>query len=241
MTGIAMDCALERPICVLGADDDPVSRTLLRATLEARGHEVVLAASGAAAWEQIAALTEPSVSAPSGSPLLAILDWYMPEPDGVELCRRIRARAADRLIYVILLTSCTGHDAVVTGLGAGAHDFIAKPFNPAELHARVQVGLRVLRLQQALAERVRELEGALRQVRQLHGLLPICSYCKSIRRDDNYWQQLEHYISAHSDAQFSHGICPSCYHKLVEPQLEALRQKSAPADRAAPAIDTKAR
>ena len=66
-------------------------------------------------------------------------------------------------------------------------------------------------LQEKLAERVEELQAALSNVKQLRGLLPICSYCKRIRGDDSYWQQVEGYISAHSNAQFSHGICPTCY------------------------------
>jgi PAS domain-containing protein len=74
----------------------------------------------------------------------------------------------------------------------------------------------------ALADRVRELEAALSQIKTLQGLLPICSYCKRIRDDHNYWQQLEGYISRHSDARFSHSICPECYAREVKPQLEAL-------------------
>jgi hypothetical protein len=66
------------------------------------------------------------------------------------------------------------------------------------------------------------------RIRQLHGLLPICCYCKSIRTDQNYWQQLEHYLAEHSDVQFSHGICPSCFKSVVEPQLEARRQSGSP-------------
>jgi hypothetical protein len=78
----------------------------------------------------------------------------------------------------------------------------------------------VLALQEKLAERVEELQTALANVKQLRGLLPICSYCKRIRGDDQYWQQVEGYIAAHSDAQFSHGICPACY-KTVSDELDA--------------------
>jgi hypothetical protein len=72
---------------------------------------------------------------------------------------------------------------------------------------------------------VRELVEALRNAKQLQGLLPICSYCKSIRDDKNHWQEVEHYISAHSELEFSHGICPSCYQKIVQPQLRAAREQ----------------
>jgi response regulator RpfG family c-di-GMP phosphodiesterase len=102
----------------------------------------------------------------------------------------------------------------VAGLDAGADDYVVKPFDQEELRARVQVGIRVLKLQRSLADRVTELELALDRVNQLQGLLPICCYCKRIRDDRNYWHQVEAYIENHSDAQFSHGVCPECIEKL---------------------------
>ena len=67
---------------------------------------------------------------------------------------------------------------------------------------------------------VRRLELSLGQVKQLHGLLPICCYCKKIRDDHNYWQQVEAYLGSHTAAQFSHGICPDCYEEIVKPQFD---------------------
>src|SRR5204863_8169025 len=87
-----------------------------------------------------------------------------------------------------------------------------------------QIGLQILALKAEVDDRVRELEEALTRVKQLKGLLPICSYCKKVRDDRNYWQQVETYIEGHSDAQFTHGICPECREKYVEPELERLRR-----------------
>jgi sigma-B regulation protein RsbU (phosphoserine phosphatase) len=145
----------------------------------------------------------------------------MPETDGLELCRRIRQTPGLRATYVILLTARGGHGNAVQGLEAGADDYVTKPFDHEELRARVQVGARVAQLQASLAERVSELEETMAKLKQLRGLLPICSYCKKIRTDQNYWQQVEGFISEHTEAQFSHGICPECYAKFVQPELEA--------------------
>ncbi len=107
----------------------------------------------------------------------------------------------------------------MAGLDSGADDYITKPFDRDELQARINVGLRMAALQQSLAERVADLEEALKRVKQLQGLLPICCYCKCIRNDGNYWQRVEEYIGEHSDAQFSHGICPKCFDTVVKEQL----------------------
>jgi response regulator RpfG family c-di-GMP phosphodiesterase len=128
-------------------------------------------------------------------------------------------------MYLLLVTAREARGDVVAGLDAGADDYIIKPFDPEELRARVAVGVRVLGLQQKLAERVVELQAALSNVKQLRGLLPICSYCKRIRGDDQYWQQVEGYIAEHSDAQFSHGICPSCYATLSAELDQAARSR----------------
>jgi sigma-B regulation protein RsbU (phosphoserine phosphatase) len=191
---------------ILVADDDRVATTMLVRSLERRGQEVLVAHDGAQAWEivrQHAGLS------------MAILDWEMPGIDGPELCRRIRQDAALASMYVILLTAREARSDVVAGLDAGADDYLVKPFDLEELRARVDVGIRVLALQQTLAERVTELQDALSKVKQLTGLLPICSYCKRIRSDENYWEKVESYISEHTNAQFSHGICPPCLEKVM--------------------------
>jgi phosphoserine phosphatase RsbU/P len=196
---------------ILVADDDPVSLRVLQKALEKWGHEVMVARDGTEAWQ---ILTRPE------APQMAILDWMMPGMDGPTICRRARAVPSPTVPYLILLTARNDYEDIVTGLEAGANDYVTKPFHQAELRARVRVGFRVLELQARLADRVQELEAALKQVKQLHGLLPICMYCKKIRNDGDYWQQVETYISDHSEAEFSHGICPECYEKHVKSQLK---------------------
>ncbi len=190
---------------ILIAEDDSISRRLLQAALVKWGHEVVLTTNGEDAWT---ALQQPA------APALLILDWLMPGLDGLEVCRRLRAHDTLRSSYVILLTARTGKDDLVLGLEAGADDYVPKPFDQAELRARVRVGERVLQLQTALADRVRELEDAIASVKTLQGLLPICCYCKKIRDDGNYWHRVENYITGHANVRFSHGICPDCNDKL---------------------------
>ncbi len=188
------------------ADDDPVTAALVAGSVRRWNLEPIVAYDGKAAWER---LCEPD------PPLLAILDWMMPEIDGLELCRRLRSRESKTHTYVILLTGRDSSPDRVTGLEAGADDYLVKPFDIHELRARVNIGVRTVSLQQQLSSKIAALEETIANVKQLKGLLPICSYCKKIRSDQDYWQQLEGYISDHSDAQFSHGVCPGCYDKVL--------------------------
>jgi sigma-B regulation protein RsbU (phosphoserine phosphatase) len=199
---------------VLIAEDDAVSRHLLEATLVKWGYEVVVTTDGLQALE---VLSQPD------APSLAILDWMMPGLDGSQVCGKARALAGERLLYMILLTAKGRKEDIVQGLTAGADDYVVKPFDRAELKARINAGERILRLQAELAARVKELELALANVKLLQGLLPICCYCKKIRDDKNYWQQVDTYIGDHSEAQFTHGICPDCRDKIVKPELDRLK------------------
>jgi DNA-binding response OmpR family regulator len=191
---------------VLVADDEPTGAKILARSLERWGMDVVVAHDGEQAWRIIEQ---------DGGIAMAVLDWMMPCADGPELCRRIRQSERHSHMHVILLTARDSRADVVAGLDAGADDYLIKPFDPEELRARVHVGIRVLTLQDRLAERVQELQEALSKVKQLSGLLPICSYCKRIRGDENYWERVESYISEHTDVQFSHGICPQCYETVI--------------------------
>ena len=189
---------------VLLAEDNPVTRRQLEALLTEWDYEVIPVADGDEAW---ATFQEPD------APQLVILDRVMPGLDGVEVCRRIRTSLHASQTYVILLTSLDAREDVVFGLEAGADDYVVKPYHAEELRARVKGGRRIVELQSALATRVAELEDAAAHIRTLQGILPICMYCKDIRNDDDAWEALETYIQNHSDAQFSHGLCPQCYEK----------------------------
>ena len=127
---------------ILVVDDDPKARRLLQDALWRLGHEVVLASGGAAAWE---AFQRERVDA-------VITDWLMPDLDGLDLTRRIRAAARWRYTYVLLLSAMVGKGSYLSGMDAGADDFVAKPVDPEELHARLRVAERTLRLQDALRE-----------------------------------------------------------------------------------------
>lgn len=186
---------------ILIADDELVSRTVLERTVKGWGHEVVSAADGEAAW---AALQR------DDAPKLAILDWLMPGLEGPEVCRRARALARPVPTYTILLTAKTDRQDVVTGLESGADDYVVKPFDRGELQCRIRVGERVVGLQQRLSDRVRELEDSLARVHRLHGLLPVCAWCRRVRNDRDYWQSVEEYMAEVTDCRITHGICPAC-------------------------------
>src|SRR5438105_5335725 len=183
-------------IPVLVVDDDAVSSAQLGALAKAAGHEVRTATNGREAWDllQLVCIT------------IVISDWYMPEMDGPELCRRIRARTREPYVYFILVTARGGKQQYLAGMEAGADDFIAKPFDPDELRARLKVAERIL--------------GLRKEIEQLEVLLPICSYCKRIRNDKEDGEPLQQYIEEHFEQLLSLGICPDCYIKYVQPQLD---------------------
>ena len=203
---------------ILVAEDDPASRAILVKQLERFGHATVLVSDGEEAWA--AFLAHPELEC-------VITDWEMPKTSGPDLCRRIRSGEGRPWAYVLLLTSKEAKAELVEGLLAGADEFMTKPFDGEVLRARLHTAERVLELEHRLQARVRELEAALAEVKTLRGLLPICMYCKKIREGADAWQAIEQYVSNRSDAQFSHGVCPHCYEKIVQPQLDALRKPKA--------------
>lgn len=192
------------PVKILAVEDDAVARAVLRQALRRLGHESVEAADGEAAWELLQ--TEPV--------RVVVSDWMMPRMDGLDLCRQIRARAGRDYIYFILLTSrdATEENQMVA-TDAGVDDFLTKPLDLTELWTRLRVAERILKYTT--------------QVRQLEEMLPICSYCKKIRDDQNYWQQLEGYISERTGSDFSHSVCPDCYQRVVISRPRTSRSRSA--------------
>ena len=125
---------------VLIADDDRLSARMLEANLKACGYEVTVVADGGQAWQILQADERPH---------MAILDWMMPVLDGLQVCRKVR-QAHGPYVYILLLTGNTAPDAVVTGMDAGADDYIRKPFDPAELQARLRSGKRIVELEEKL-------------------------------------------------------------------------------------------
>ena len=189
---------------ILTVEEDAVARAVLRQALLRLGHETVEAADGEAAWELLQ--TEPV--------RVVVSDWMMPRTDGLDLCRRVRGRTGTDYIYFILLTSRDATEENQTAAAdAGVDDFLTKPLDLPELWTRLRVAERILRYTT--------------QVRQLEEMLPICSYCKKIRDDQNYWQQLEGYISERTGSDFSHSVCPDCYQRVVIPELEKFKAAAA--------------
>lgn len=191
---------------ILTVEDDSVARAVLRQALRRLGHEALEAGDGGAAWDLLQK---------SEGVRVVVSDWMMPNSDGLDLCRKIRERVGAEYIYFILLTSRDAtEDNQTTAADAGVDDFLTKPLDLAELWTRLRVAERILRYTT--------------QVRQLEEMLPICSYCKKIRDDQNYWQQLEGYISERTGSDFSHSVCPDCYKRVVLPELEQLKLASKP-------------
>ena len=197
---------------ILIVEDDAVARAVLRQALRRLGHEVVEASDGESAWERLQTETVRVI----------VSDWMMPRSDGLEFCRRVRSRVGTEYIYFILLTSRDAtQENQSAAADAGVDDFLTKPLDFPELWMRLRVAERILRYTT--------------QVRQLEEMLPICSYCKKIRDDQNYWQQLEGYISERTGSDFSHSVCPDCYKRVVMPELEQI--KGDPPPRPSPSVE----
>jgi DNA-binding response OmpR family regulator len=181
---------------VLAAEDDNASRLILRRSLEKLGHEVIEAREGEEAWSAWF----------DGKPRVVVSDWMMPRLDGLKLCKRIRGLQGRDYTYFILLTGST--DSVQnrrSAADAGVDDFLTKPIDMSALWMRLRVAERILKYTV--------------QLNRLEELMPMCSYCKKIRDDRNYWQQIESYINERTGTEISHSVCPECYQRVVVPEL----------------------
>ncbi len=150
-------------------------------------------------------------------PDIILSDIMMPEMNGYQLCEKVKSVKEWRNVPIIMITAADMHNSepLRQSFEAGASDFLKKPIDEIELVMRIKNALKVEWQRQ-------ELQKALSEVKTLQGLLPICSYCKKIRDDKNYWQEIESYIASHSSAEFSHSICPDCMEKHIKPQMEEL-------------------
>ena len=179
---------------ILIADDDTGSRLILKKALETLGHEALEASDGLAAWKLFN--QDPA--------RIVISDWMMPGLDGLEFCRKIRDRPKADYVYFVLLTSqTTSRENYVKVMEHGVDDYMTKPLNRQAIEFRLKVAARIV--------------GLTALVKTLEGIIPICSHCKNIRRDNQVYEAMEKYIQEHSSAVFSHGICPDCVDKVKDP------------------------
>ncbi len=204
-------------IRILVVDDDP---DLLQGTvhvLESDGYTVARASGGEEAIQTAAAFR----------PDVVLSDRDMPGMDGLEMCRRIKGHPTSAEMFVVIISGThTLPEDQVSGLNSGADGYILRPIGNRELSARVEAFARIVRLTRALQLKNAALEAAMAKVKALSGMLPICSGCKKIRDDRGYWNQVEAYIESHSEASFTHSLCPQCVQKyfpgLVDPDSGAV-------------------
>ena len=196
---------------VMVVEDMPEVLDMLSDILSDSGYRVIAADGGQQALEAVG----------TGQPDLILLDIHMPEMNGFDVFRRLKSRPDAAHIPVVFLTGSVEMDDRLEGLRMGAVDYICKPCQREELLARVKTHLELARMRLRLEEQNTslkqanaELQAALLNVKALRGLIPICASCKKIRDDAGYWQAVEQYIGEHSEAKFSHGMCPECTIKM---------------------------
>lgn len=213
----------EKIVAILVVDDSRDEQDLLSTRLRAAGYGSLMVADSAEAAFGI--LGQGKAGQGAGAVDLILMDIMLPGVDGLEACRQIAATEGLQDIPIIVITAKTDEKDLLAAFAAGAMDYIRKPVNPVELVARVSSALALTEertarkaREQELLMRTQELERALREVKVLRGLIPICAKCKRVRTDTGDWQQLEVYIQDHSEAEFSHGVCQVCM-KVVYPNV----------------------
>jgi sigma-B regulation protein RsbU (phosphoserine phosphatase) len=199
---------------ILIAEDDTLTLGLLTELIRKWDYETISVNNGDNAWENLKRDNEP---------IILLADWQIPGVHGDELCRMARTHLAAKPLHIILTTATQlTVESKVRALAAGADDYLMKPYDPRELQARLHVGERALDSQVKLRKRVIELEAALSEVKQVEGLLCICSDCKRIRDEQKQWQTIESYLAGRLDVTFTHGLCSKC----MESRLKEIDQKS---------------
>jgi DNA-binding response OmpR family regulator len=206
---------------VLVTDDDPDVLLLTTTVLRRAGYEVLEASTGGECLEALRA----------SRPDLVLLDVMLPDMSGVEVCQQIKADQDLQHTFVILASGIRiSSDSQAEGLNYGADGYIVRPISNKELVARVQSMERIKLAEDALLEKERQqeelilkLQEALAEIKTLKGFIPICASCKKIRDDEGYWNQLEAYISKHTEAIFSHGLCPECAEQYMAEAQKLLK------------------
>lgn len=180
-------------------EDEALIALELRDRLEGLGHEVCgHAARGDEALARI----------PWAAPDLVLMDVGLGEGmDGIETASRLRERSPAPVVF---LTAYADPATLERAKAVEPFGYLVKPFDERELHATIEMALYKHRMERERERLRQELATALARVKVLSGLLPICAGCKKIRDDKGYWQQIEAYLADHSDARFSHGLCPDC-------------------------------
>jgi PleD family two-component response regulator len=186
---------------ILIVDDDAVVLDITSRVLAMTGCHILTATNG----------RECMASIRDNRPDLILLDMVLPDMSGMEICRKVKTDPLYHRTYVLFFSGqLTGSTEQTDGLNIGADGYIVKPMTHAELLARVNVFIRIIRAERARDRLIVELKQALSKIKQLSGLLPICSHCSKIRDEEGSWNKLETYIEANSEADFSHSICPEC-------------------------------
>ncbi|MBN2282185.1 MAG: response regulator [Candidatus Marinimicrobia bacterium] len=204
----------ERKPIILMVDDVPKNLQVLGNILNKEGYKISAALNG----EQALKILE------NAKPDLILLDVMMPGLSGFDVIKEIQKNEELAEIPVIFLTAKTEKEDVIQGIELGAVDYVTKPFNSIELLARVRNHLELKLSKDRLKKMNAELQKALREIKTLKGLVPICANCKKIRDDDGFWQEVEHYVAAHTEADFSHGICPDCMKELYPEVYEKMKE-----------------
>ena len=198
-------------VSILVVDDSPETRGELQSILVDAGYQqIVLAESAHEAFQR---LSLANASAPAEDIELVLMDIMMRDTDGVEACRRIKADRRYRDLPILMVTAIRAGAFLETAFAAGAVDYVTKPINRLELLTRLSSALKLTREMDRRKAREKELEQALQEIKVLRGILPICSRCKKIRDEHGQWHSVESYIKGHSEADFSHLICPECLDK----------------------------